>query len=73
MFNMENVMETSNGLAPLLQNLTISSCSVSDSTTPPDFYARILPLGASIVWGKGSTSGDGLVYSDDVVTLKFPY
>lgn len=71
MFNMENVMEISNGLAPLPQNLTITSCPINDNTTPPDFYARILPLGASIVWGKGSTSGNGLVYSDHAVILSF--
>lgn len=31
-------------------------------TSTPSFYARILPLGASIVWGVGSSTGDGYMY-----------
>lgn len=73
MFNMENVMEISNGLDPLPLNLTISSCPIMTNLTAPDFYARILPLGASIVWGKGSTSGNGLVYSEHTLTPDSQY
>lgn len=61
-------MEISNGLEALPQNLTIDSCPLITNATAPDFYGRILPLGASIVWGKGSTSGNGLVYFDDAMT-----
>jgi hypothetical protein len=34
---------------------------LTPQATAPPFYGRILPLGASIVWGNGSTTGDGYV------------
>lgn len=40
---------------------TVSVNHLEPESTAPPYYARILPLGASIVWGKGSTSGDGFV------------
>lgn len=72
MFNMANVMETSNGYEPLPENLIVDSCPLITDDTAPDFYARILPLGASIVWGKGSTTGNGFVYFDNMASFGFP-
>lgn len=43
---------------------TVSVNYLEPEPTAPPYYARILPLGASIVWGNGSTSGDGYVYID---------
>lgn len=40
---------------------TVSVNDLEASPTP-SFYARILPLGASIVWGVGSSTGNGYVY-----------
>ncbi|KAH8820735.1 SGNH hydrolase-type esterase domain-containing protein [Xylogone sp. PMI_703] len=38
---------------------SLPSCTGSSSTSPPNFYLRALPLGASITFGTGSTDGNG--------------
>ncbi|KAL1864953.1 hypothetical protein VTK73DRAFT_5582 [Phialemonium thermophilum] len=59
-WNMMNVNEINHGLEPLPEQLGISAC-LSGIDPPPtqDHFLRILPLGASIVWGVGSSSGNG--------------
>jgi hypothetical protein len=53
--------EQAQGYPALVQDLTIDSCPLitPSNPNPPSFYARILPLGASIVWGVGSSNGNG--------------
>lgn len=40
-------------------DLSLDAHSNSLDRRAPNFYARILPLGASIVQGRGSSSGNG--------------
>ena len=42
--------------------------SLALSKRAPSFYARVLPLGASIVWGQGSSDQNG-----QVISFLFPY
>ncbi len=59
-WNMMNVNEKAHGYPALVQDLTLDSCPLpAEDPEPPSFYARILPLGASIVWGVGSSNGNG--------------
>ncbi len=54
------VNEKAHGYLELIQDLPMDTCPLPpESTKPPSFYARILPLGASIVWGVGSSDGNG--------------
>ena len=57
-----NVNEVVHGLEPLPQELSIDSCPIDSNPSAGDFYLRVLPLGASIVWGIGSTTGNGFVF-----------
>ncbi|KAM0542975.1 hypothetical protein ACHAPJ_012532 [Fusarium lateritium] len=71
MWHMMDVNAVSNGHQALPEELPApDSCPIGydggNQNTPapgdsdaPDFYARILPLGASIVWGVGSSNGNG--------------
>ena len=62
LWEMMNVKEVNHGLPPLPQELSPDrSCSITDVPVP-DFYARILPLGASIMQGLTSTDDNGCVY-----------
>lgn len=58
------IVNHSSSISPDLEPLTIRSDDTPDVnnnlTTPArQFYLRILPLGASITWGTGSTTGNG--------------
>jgi hypothetical protein len=65
---MANVNEINNGFSPLPQELTPDDyCPFpgngdgggDEHATAPDFYARILPLGASIMQGYKSSDDNG--------------
>jgi hypothetical protein len=59
LWEMANVNELNNGFPALAEQLTPdASCPVEDVPVP-DYYARILPLGASIMQGYTSTDGNG--------------
>lgn len=70
-FEMMNLNNVNAGLGELPEELGIDKCANTGPNDPddpddgipdvdaPDFYARILPLGASIVWGVGSSNGNG--------------
>jgi hypothetical protein len=49
---------------------TVSVNDLEASPTP-SFYARILPLGASIVWGVGSSTGNGYVHLASKPGMRF--
>jgi hypothetical protein len=57
---MMNVNEVNNGYDALPEVISVDSCPLIDEPVPA-FHARILPLGASIVWGTGSSTGNGSV------------
>lgn len=57
---MINVREIEHGFELLPERLSIDKCPITH-TPVLDFYARILPLGASIVWGVGFTTENEFV------------
>lgn len=57
---MMNVNEVNHGYNALPEVISVDTCAII-SEPAPTFYARILPLGASIVWGTGSSNGNGSV------------
>lgn len=65
----ETFQFTSCPLPPNSPGQNLCSDSEGVNTPPRDFVQRILPLGASITWGQGSTTGNGYrkVLADKII------